>query len=230
MRHFFYVIVFIVYICSRVSNAFAQEQPIRIGIFDFPPFFSKNAQGKAYGTLVDLANRRFAEIGRDYVYQIFSPPVMIERVINGDVDVIMTIKHPALEGKVLYSKHPIGQLTMVAYHDNKLPTITDISDFAGKKVIVINGYGYGGYLDKLKALKPAVQFVNAHDIRSGLEMLMVARGEYFLSYLKPSQGTAYRSKQPSWLTSDLLSSYDGFWVVSKKAPHAEALLKELAGE
>ena len=58
---------------------------------------------------------------------------------------------------------------------------------------------------------------------------MVARGEYFLSYLKPSQGTAYRSKQPSWLTSDLLSSYDGFWVVSKKAPHAEALLKELAG-
>lgn len=209
--------------------AFAQP-PVRVGIFDFPPFYSKKDNKEAEGILIDLAKEKINAVGRDVTFEPFHTPVLLKQLVDGGVDVGMLIKHPALIDKTLYSDNPISTLELVAYHGKRTPSLKSYENLAGKKVLILAGYGYGGVLKKLKALEPKPDLIKASDIYSGLDMLLSGRGEYFLSYLKPSEEIAERKgykEKDEWLLSDKISTFDVFWVVSKKTHKAEELLSQL---
>jgi len=206
------------------------QGPVRVGIFQFPPFYSKKENEKAEGLLIDIAKEKIGKIGKVASFKSFHTPVLMQQLLAGGVDVGMLIKHPALVGKTLYSDEPINTIELVAYHGVGTPSLETNMNLAGKKVLVLAGYGYGGLLKKLKGLVPKPEFIEASDIYSGLDMLLSGRGDYFLSYLKPSEEIAerkgYKAKD-EWLLSDKIATFDVFWVVSKKAHKAEELLRQL---
>ena len=206
------------------------QDPVRVGIFDFPPFYSKRVEEPAKGLLVDLAKNEIAEINRISEFNIMSTPTLIKSLVNGDVDVGMLIKHPALLDTALYSKKPISNIELVAFRGMNTPKLKSYNNLSGQKVLVLAGYGYGGILAKMKKLDIKPIFVEASDIESGLDMLLSGRADYFLSYLKPSREIAKRKgylSRDNWLVSDEISKFDVYWIVSKMIDGAEELMERL---
>ncbi|SCA55725.1 exported hypothetical protein [Candidatus Terasakiella magnetica] len=206
------------------------HDPIKIGIFDFPPFYSKSLHTGAEGILADYARQAMAKVGFTPKFKAFHTPVLMEKLREGEVDVAMLIRHPALTDKVLYSKKIIAQINLVSYRGEKAEPVKTLEDLAGKRILSLAGYGYGGILNKLKELPAPPKFIEINDIYSGLEMLSAGRGDYFLSYLQPSQEIAKRKgylQAGTWLVSDPISTFDVYWVVSAKAANAKRILARL---
>ncbi|MDV7340384.1 transporter substrate-binding domain-containing protein [Terasakiella sp. A23] len=206
------------------------EDVVKVGIFDFPPFYTVTPQQTYEGLLIDYSRAEFEKAGLTPAYKIFHTPVLMKRLVNGDVDVGMLIKHPLLIGNTLYSQKPISSIHLVAYRGKNTAHIESHTDLQGKKVLTLSGYGYGGLLKKVKALETAPYIIEASDIDSGIDMLLAGRADYFLSYLKPSKAIAQRKgfeAETSWLVADSISKFDVFWVVSKKAENPDEILRKL---
>ncbi len=222
-------ILFLILVLGGASVVSAKD-PVRIGIFNFPPFYSKKAGQPAEGFLIDLAKTEFGEIDETPVFKIYHTPTLIKNIALGEVDVGMLIKHPALLGAAHYSKKPISSIELVAFRGANATKINSYVELSGKKLLVLAGYGYGGLRKKMSQLDPEPRMIEASDIQSGLDMLLAGRADYFLSYLKPSREIAARkgyTGQDNWLVSDEISKFDVYWVISKKMPNSEELLRKL---
>ena len=223
--HILFLILSVVFCSSAIA-----EDGVRVGIFNFPPFYSKKAGEPAKGFLVDYALQEFKEAGERPVFKIYHTPTLIKNIATGEVDVGMLIKHPALIETAHYSSKPISSIELVAFRGMNSPAIDSYAELAGKDLLVLAGYGYGGLRNKISQLDPVPRMIEASDIQSGLDMLLAGRAEYFLSYLKPSREIAARkgyTGQDNWLVSDEISKFDVYWVISKKMPRGEQLLKRL---
>ncbi|WP_419797056.1 MAG: substrate-binding periplasmic protein [Terasakiella sp.] len=215
---------------GHAEHAFAQSNAVTIGIFNFPPFYTKNRYSQAEGILVDYANQALKEGGLVAKYEISSAALLIERLGKGEIDAGMLIRHPALLDKAFYSKKPINQIQLVAYRYDTAPALSRLEDLAGKRVLTIAGYGYGGTLKKLSKEGIEPTYITARNIEQAFVMLAARRADYFLTYLKPAEAfrknkTTAQSTQE--LTADPLSSFNVHWVVSKASENAEMIMKNL---
>jgi len=218
--------------CGHGGYAFAQSNAVTIGIFNFPPFYTKNKYSQAEGMLVDYANQALKEAGLVAKYEISSAALLIERLGKGELDVGMLIRHPALRDKAFYSKSPINQIQLVAFRYKSVAALRQIEDLAGKRVLTIAGYGYGGTLRNLLKKGIIPTYIMAPNIEQAFVMLAAKRADYFLTYLKPAE--AFRQNkmatQPEQeLVADRLSSFDVYWVVSKASKNVEMIMKKLGG-
>ncbi|WP_417841412.1 substrate-binding periplasmic protein [Terasakiella sp.] len=233
MRAYWLAVFFLLSVFhGHVNHACAQSNTITIGIFNFPPFYTKNKYSQAEGILVDHANQALKEAGLVAKYEISSAALLIERLGKGELDAGMLIRHPALLDKAFYSKNPINQIQLVAYRYGSIPALSGIEDLSGKRVLTIAGYGYGGTLKKLseKGIEPT--YITARNIEQAFVMLAAKRADYFLTYLKPAE--MFRKNktatQPAKeLVADKLSSFNVYWVVSKASENAEMIMKNLGG-
>lgn len=222
--------IFVVICCMVFAPALNAEDHVRIGIFDFPPFYSKNGSEPAQGFLVDLAKEKLGKINRTPVFKLFHTPLLIDSLVDGSIDLGMLIKHPALIDKTLYSKKPISHIELMAFRGVNMDKVSSWKELAGKRVLLLAGYGYGGLKNKITGLQPAPALFEASNIESGLEMLLAGRADYFLSYLKPSRAIAQRKgymDQDRWLMADEIAKFDVYWVMSRKIENATELMKQL---
>ena len=197
------------------SATLACNAPLRVALFDFPPFYSPDKGGQPQGLLIDQIDQLLGDLGCSWQGRFYTAPQLLENIVDGDSDLAMIIHHPLLIEKAHYSDHPISQMVLTSYRLPQTEPIQAFEQLKGKRVIAIRGYGYGGLFEQLIDPKMGAELHFASDHEAGLKMLERQRGDYLLGYRKPAQN-AIEALQISDIEANPIRSWDIYLVLS---PH-----------
>ncbi len=77
---------------AMAQDARQESLPLKIGVFEAPPFTSENDQGGWEGLSIDLWQRIVEELGRESTFQGFTDLAQLrEALAAGEIDVILTV-------------------------------------------------------------------------------------------------------------------------------------------
>ena len=201
---------------------------LKVGVMDFPPFYEVVPNRPVRGVLLAPIDQLMHEAGLSYRLNGYPAKRLYRNLATGESDFFIGIKGvPEYEGKVYYSPAPINIIRLQLYRLPGTAELPSLGDVAGKSLIVIRGYSYGGLLLKLKALTPAVDLLEANDHKQALMMLKGARGSYLLDYSLAVDYTQLQLEKPLLMEAKVLSEMGLYLLVSKKTPHAEAVTQRL---
>ena len=99
--------------------------------------------------------------------------------------------------------------------------MTHFDELRGRTLIVINGYTYGGLLEKLQSYSD-VRISEAPNHRAGINMLKRGRGDYLLDYLQPVMEILTEPSDRVVRHSEIRTRY-GAWLFSL-ANHRASIL------
>ncbi|RDE24897.1 hypothetical protein DV711_04755 [Motiliproteus coralliicola] len=209
----------------QVSATDCSDTPIRVGFFEFPPFYSETETGAAEGILIDELDRVMAKLGCRWQGRFDPTGKLLERNINGETDLLMLIQHPLLLERARYSINPVGNLQLNSYWIGDKPAVSNIEELRGKKVVVIRGYGYGGLFRQLSDPANQIKLQMAKDHLQAFEMLSQQQGDYMLGYRRPAE-TALRQAPINGLGVQNVKDWDIYFVLSPKYTD-QALIQRL---
>ncbi len=216
---FFCLLFFPATVCADSYN---------VGVVDFPPFAVIEKSGKYGGIMVDLLEKVLKNARISYKITPFPQKRAFKNLATGDIDIYMGIKGvPAYEGKVLFSQEAVSDIDLRAYCLKGTPLIQTNDQLKGKSVIVIMGYGYGGLIRYLKdpanriSLDPTTTHVLA------FRKLRANRADYVLDYRRPATMAIKQEGMAEEVDSSTLAKLNIYFIVSKKTPEAQHLMKRL---
>lgn len=199
--------------------------PIRVGLFEFPPFYSEREKGVPEGILIDELDQVMTQLDCRWEGRFDPTGKLLERLINGETDLLMVIQHPLLLERASYSQNPVGELRLNSYWIGNKPAISSIKDLRGHKVIVIRGYGYGGMFRQLTDPSSKIKLKMATDHFRAFEMLQQGKGDYLLGYQRPAN-SALKQLTIEGLASRSVKNWDIYFVLSPKYTD-QALIQRL---
>jgi len=214
-------------VCSSgIANAAPKENSLEVGYLEFPPFFYTSSDGQAEGTLIRLAEKVFAKMGRAWHPAAYPAARLMENVKKGRTDVVMLIKNATLANDTIYGKEAIATIRLRAYWRGKKEPITSASDMVGKSAILLRGFSYSGLVDFFKDPANKVRYSIADGHVNAFEMLRIGRGDYVLDYVSPATKALEKVKIED-ISSSLVQEFDVYFIVSKKTPNAEVLAAQI---
>lgn len=183
-------------------------------------------QGEPRNPLLALAGALFAEAGVAWHGKSYPATRMFDYLQAGTAQFSMLVNAPALKECCLLSKAPVARTELRVYRTADMPAIRRKEDLAGKSVITIRGYSYGGLLgfvnDPANAITNTV--VTKHD--HAFAMLDRGRGGYVLDYAGP--GAEVLEAQPrADVRHDTLSHLEVYLVLLKSFPDSARLMARL---
>ena len=184
------------------------------------------AAGEPLNPLLELATTLLGRAGLPWHGRGYPAARLFERLGSGGAQFSMLVKSAALEACCLLSRKPVAATELRVYRKAGTPSVGRREELAGKTVITIRGYSYGGLLEFI--LAPANRVVHSatgrHD--SAFAMLAAGRGDYLLDY--PGPAAEVLADHPiAGLESDLLSRLDIHLVLSRGYPDAAAVMARL---
>lgn len=120
-------------ICSFDANA--QKEVVRVGWFE-SNFNISDEFGRRSGYSYDYQQALAVYTGWDYEYVPGSWPELLEKLTNGEIDVLSDVSHTTeRETKMLFSSQPMGTEDYYIYKSPSNNNISndDFSTFNGKK-------------------------------------------------------------------------------------------------
>lgn len=154
-------------------------------------------------------------------------PRMLYQLSNEIGNFSILVKSPAIEKCCVTSSTPIINVELRAYHRNDRPTIKNIADLKGQKVITIKGYSYGPLQSFFNNEKNNLSIYAASTHQSAFAMLAAGRGDFVIDYEGPSIKAL--EKHPNRdLSYAVLKNLNLYLVLNKKQPHATMLIDQLA--
>lgn len=204
-----------------LAGAMAAET-VKVGCVERPPLTYSDDQGRAVGTAAELIGDILNRAGLPYEIKCYPGARLLVGLRDGSIHAAMLIRHPELADAVQYGALPVAYLDLQAYRLAATPPLGDIRNSRGKSVIVLRGYGYGGWIDFLRDPANRLTLSYADSRQAAIRMLASGHGDYLLDYADP---TAQASA--SDLRSETLVRQDTYFLVSRKAPDATALLRRI---
>jgi polar amino acid transport system substrate-binding protein len=204
-----------------------QAQVIKAAYVELPPYTYTDASGSPQGSLVELLAKVAADAG--YTYTAESAPArrLFQGVVDGQYDLFIGIKTPeAFQGTTLASKSVIANIELRAWGIGGTPAVKAKEDLAGKQVIVLTGYSYGGWRTYMDDPANGVQLIEARTPEQALQLLTAGRAPLLLQYALP-MARALKAQPAPDVQSTLISSLDCHFVVSLKRPDSAALVAKL---
>lgn len=202
------------------------EPPLRVALFNFPPFYELGADEIPRGTLVELLDRVVAEAGCGWTHRHYDTAAqLLESLVSGDADLALVIRHPLLEKRATFGTRPVARLRLKTYNLAGVPAVSTLTELRGRRLIVIRGYGYGGLINKLLDPESGITLVVVKNHQEAFEQLLAGRGDYLLDYQGPAAQTLEKVAIP--VESTLLVSKDVYFVLSPQLSNPEALLHKL---
>jgi len=202
------------------------DEPVRVGLFEMPPYYSQDGEGHPTGELIDTLNRVMAELGYRWQGQFMPVPQALQGIVQGELDLLMIIRHPLVEGKAQYARSPMGSMALMAFHRDTRPDIDRIQQLRGQRVAILRGYGYGGMLNQLLDPGNGLQITIADDHLDAFRRLDTDAVDYVLDYRKPGWRTIEQLK-PAGIIGNLLNEKPIYFVVSNRAAQERRLLADL---
>ena len=198
-----------------------------MAFIEFPPIEYMDSSNKPAGIFIDITKAVLDNAGIDFEFVHLPISRAYLYIKEGHVDLWPGLSGiPALQGYVLEGHSTPAKITLSAWHLKNNPKINNISDLAAKKVILINGYTYGGLLYKITKPEFGMTAFYTPGHLSGLKMLQLGRGQYFLDYNEPvfNQLETYSVDD---LNHSVLNTRNGAFIISKKTPKAQLLRQVL---
>lgn len=221
------IIVIIMFsILSCLSPAIGSEQII-VGYIEFPPVFSTGREGLPKGILIDLGRRVLKQAGLTGIFKSYPTKRMSRYLAAGEIHLWMGLSTlPEFNDTTYIGASTLLSIELRAYTIKGAPPIKTKDDLNGKSILVMRGYSYGGWINHIE---DPVNKIISHKFDthvSAFQTLSRGKFDYLLDYRLPSDEVLKQFKLDN-LTSNIISSFDAKFVVSKKAPDAKKLLKKL---
>ena len=214
--------------CAFFNPGWVEAGSYRVGIHHIPPFSVIEKSGAYKGILVEVLENTLKKAGISYTVTPVPQKRMYNDLATGDMDISMGVKGvPAYEGKILFSEFVVTNFDLRVYARKGTALIRNKEEFKGKKVIVILGYGYGGFIRFLKdpanhiAIDPTTTHVLA------FRKLMAERADYVLDYHRPASVAIAEEGVAEEVVSHSLSKVNVYFIISKKTPNARKLMKQM---
>jgi polar amino acid transport system substrate-binding protein len=203
------------------------QAQIKAAYVELPPYTYTDAAGAPQGSLIELLAKVSADAG--YTYTAESAPArrLFQGVVDGQYDMFIGIKTAEVfQGTTVASQSVIARIELNAWGIGAAPAIKAKEDLAGKQVIVLTGYSYGGWRTYLDDPANGAQLIEARTPEQALQLLTAGRAPILLQYALP-MAQALATRPTADLKSTLISSLDCHFVVSLKRPDAADLVRKL---
>lgn len=194
---------------------------------EFPPVEYKDSNNQPAGSFIEITEAVLnnAGIEFDLIYLPIARAYLYLR--EGKVDMWPGLSDiPSLQGFVIESNSIPATITLSAWYIEGTPPITGINGLSGTNTILVNGYTYGGLLYKITRDDFGMKALYTPTHQSGLKMLQLKRGDYFLDYNEPIMSILRKSPMNN-LKHTVLNTRNASFLVSEKHPNAEQLIKKL---
>ena len=211
-----------------MSAKSASAEPVRVGTYQFQPYFITDNIGETTGVWIDTLEEILELSGFEARFESFPPPRLVKNMILGRTDLTISARHIAVNEHVYYSTKPVGQIYLNTYQlkGNKSPQ--NIADLKGKRVIVIRGYAYNGRISELRDPTNNITTIEATTHEDALHRLKNGNGDYLLNYRNPIE-KAMRAENinPDLFKATSIDQYPVFYMVSRRAENALSLMKAI---
>ena len=210
-----------------IAHTPVQAQAIKAAYVELPPYTYTDAAGSPQGSLIDLLAKVSADAGYSYTAESAPARRLFQGVADGQYDMFIGIKTAEVfQGTTVASQSVIARIELNAWGIGAAPAIKAKEDLAGKQVIVLTGYSYGGWRAYLDDPVNGVQLIEARTPEQALQLLTAGRAPILLQYALP-MAQAVAAHPTADLKSNLISSLDCHFVVSLKRPDAADLVRKL---
>lgn len=208
-----------------VQPACAAE-PVKVGCVEFPPLTYTDTRGQPAGKAIDLVKAILDRAGLPFEIKCYPGARLMASLRDGTSHVAMLIRHPDVVGSVHYGRLPMAYLELDAYRMAATPPLGGIENTRGKSVILLRGYGYGGWIDFFKDPGNGLRLSYADSREAAIRMLANGHGDYLMDYSDPAALALAQTTVPG-LSAEMLTRLDTFFLVSKKVPDGAALLRRI---
>lgn len=218
----FYITIFV------FSLSFAQKRTLKIAYIDFPPFYSQDSEGRAQGFLSERVASIAKEAGFEIEMNLRPAKRMIHEIVQGDLDVWMGASgFPEFKDTTWIGKNIFTVLELKAYSLENPTMIQKKEDLNGKKIILMSGYSYGGWISYIQDSKNKISITEARTTDQALRLLQNKnRGDILLHYTIPVDYELQKNPMPN-IKSTTVTKVDTHIVVSKKIKDSEQILQQL---
>ena len=218
------VIAFCLSLCAPARG----EAPVlKAGVLDFPPYYIVKNENDVRGSLAEVIRKVLDRAGFTYVLNGYPPKRLYKNIADGTVQVWLGVGGvPDYEGKVLYSDIKVEEIEVRLYTLDGKPLLRKMEDLKGKTVILQRGYGYGGLVSFLEDPRNKItpDYTDGHEL--AFKKLLKGRAEYLMDYRQPADAVISKERL-SGVKSIPMKTLGVHFIVSKKAPDAENLLKKI---
>lgn len=212
---------------SANTSSGKNVEKLKVAYVEFPPVEYKNSDNQPAGSFIKITEAVLNNAGLEFDL-IYLPIARAYLYLKeGKVDMWPGLSGiPSLQGHVLESHSVPTTITLSAWYLKGTPPISQIKELSGTNTILVNGYTYGGLLYKITHKDFGMKALYTPTHESGLKMLHLKRGDYFLDYNEPisSQLEDYPMEN---LLHTVLNKRNASFLVSKKHPNARQLIKKL---
>lgn len=199
---------------------------IAVGLNDSPPLSYLDDKGTPHGRVVRLATGLLARAGIPAAVGIYPAPRLFKSLQEGSVQFSIVVRAPILDACCLYSKDPVMQHTLRIYSLGNTPAVRSREELAGKSVIGLAGYSYGGMIHFLRDEKNHIRLEAAPGTHAAFQMLSSGRADYLLAY--DANTLDYLAANPvPGLKSHIIAQVPIYLVLSRSYPEAAKVLAQL---
>ncbi len=204
----------------------AWAEPVKVGCVEFPPLTYTGPDGHPSGKAIELVSAILRRAGLDYEIKCYPGARLMASLRDGSSHVAMLIRHPDILDSVQYGHLPMAYLDLDAYRLGTTPPLEGIEKVRGRSVILLRGYGYGGWIDFFKDPANRVNVSFADSREAAIRMLASGHGDYLIDYADPAALALARSSLTG-LQSETLVRLESYFLVSNRAPNPPALLRRI---
>lgn len=208
-----------------ISSAAHAKETLRLLCAEFKPFFYTDFDGQVKGILVKLGTDIISTAGYDLEYVIQPPKRVPIALDEGNVDVWVGLTDILKEVSYV-GDSVVATMNFTSYTIGPKQSIKSPQDLIGKKIVILRGYSYGGWINFIKDNKENIEYYEVNSQEAAVKFLKAGRADYLLSYKAAIDElmSVYPIKN---LSAQLISSFDMRIAVSRKHPKAKELLAEL---
>lgn len=200
---------------------------LKVGYFDFDPFYYTNEKGMPEGSIIDLVKEVFSKAGYDYEIIALPAGRLYPSLADGSIDVWPGIKGVGVhKGTTLVTDYVLTYIELRSYNLKGNPPIKAKEDLAGKTVIIPRGYNFGGLITYLKDPMNRIQLAETNTHEAAFRMLEMKRGDYLLDYSGPAT-KVLKTLKTNKFSYSVMSSIPVYFIISQKTPGAEKIKRQL---
>ncbi len=203
------------------------EGVVKIGILDFSPFYVIEEGKEPTGLVLEALKIAMTKAGFAYEIKDYPPKRLYQNLAEGKSELFLGIKGvPELEDRVLYGRSKITTIDMRVYTRAETPTPKTKDELKGKKIIVIRGYSYGGFIKYLQDPANQIEVDESDNHEIAFKKLQAKRADYLLDYRQPADD-AIKALTLTGVQNNSLSLLDIVIIVSKQTPNGQELVDKL---
>ncbi|WP_027359201.1 type 2 periplasmic-binding domain-containing protein [Desulforegula conservatrix] len=198
------------------------SEVVKAGVISFSPYYIVEGGEVKGGVYTDILERMMERAGLKYSIQAYPVAELFSGIENGDIQIWMGTP---VNGAIS-SPRKIAEANILVYTPSSVSPPSSIDGLSGKRVLVIDGYNYGGLLKKMSEPSRSIILDRVRSHETAFKRLSSGLERFVVDYQTPAEKTISDMKIKN-LKSHILSTVDVKIYVSKKAPDPEKLMEQL---